>query len=366
MTAVRKLRARVKAWSSRSRHCSFLDNEEFRFAAECERMRVDRNGSVLSLLLIKLPAKHARNSDLGFLARLLEGRLRVTDTPGVLSDGRVGVLLPDTPAAGAWKVAEDVSEAYPAGPERPECEVITYPDSGVPRGWAPDAETETGGSETVGAPHDDPGPQPSDFFFARPLPPWKRALDIAGATVGLAASLPIIAAAGAAIKLTSPGPIFYTQERTGLAGRKFRIYKLRTMDVDAHRRQSGLRAKSQQDGPAFKLQRDPRTTRVGRLLRMTSADELPQFLNVLRGEMSLVGPRPLPTDESAACTPWQRRRLTVTPGMTCTWQITSRGTVSFDEWVRMDLRYARSRDPWSDLKMLLQTLPALIIQRGLR
>jgi lipopolysaccharide/colanic/teichoic acid biosynthesis glycosyltransferase len=125
-----------------------------------------------------------------------------------------------------------------------------------------------------------------------------------------------------------------------------------------------LRQHSQQDGPAFKMRRDPRLTLVGRFLRATSIDELPQLWNVLRGEMSLVGPRPLPCDESAACLRWQRRRLEVTPGLTCIWQVSGRNLLAFDEWMRMDLRYVDGRSPWLDFTLLLRTLPAVLSRKG--
>jgi lipopolysaccharide/colanic/teichoic acid biosynthesis glycosyltransferase len=201
-------------------------------------------------------------------------------------------------------------------------------------------------------------------LFVRRMPAWKRAIDVAGASVGLMLAGPVILAAAAAIRVTSPGGAFFTQEREGLAGKRFRIFKLRTMRPDAESLKADLRSRSEQDGPAFKMRNDPRITPIGRLLRKTSIDELPQLLNVLRGEMSLVGPRPLPVDESRACEAWHRRRLHVTPGITCIWQIEGRNVVAFDEWVRMDLRYARKRSPWLDLKLVLKTGPSLVLPKG--
>jgi lipopolysaccharide/colanic/teichoic acid biosynthesis glycosyltransferase len=310
-----------------------------------------------------LPRSKGTSEGLEFLARVLEGRLRVTDTPGLLEDGRVGVLLPDTTPEGAWKVATDVSEVYPPGPERPECDVLTYPPQRRGRG---DADVAAEEDAPVGAPSEPSGGGSSEFFFAKGMPAWKRAIDIMGAAAGLVAGAPVMLAAATAIKITSPGPIFFVQEREGLGGRRFHIYKLRTMCVDAEVQKEQLLELSEQDGPAFKMQRDPRTTVLGRFLRWSSIDELPQFWNVLKGEMSLVGPRPLPTAESLACHGWQRRRLDVRPGMTCTWQVMGRGRVRFDDWVRMDLRYAARHSLWHDLKLVFVTLPSLIFQRGMR
>jgi lipopolysaccharide/colanic/teichoic acid biosynthesis glycosyltransferase len=370
----RRLHARVLARRNAPKHDFLLSDRDFRFAADCERMRVDRNGSVLSLLLIRLSRKKSSETDVGFLARVLEGRLRLTDTPGLLDDGRVAVLLPDTSAEGAWKVATDISEIYPPGPERPECDVLVYPPHRREREpLTTDSELEDSGviapvaAEEDGAtPRQVAEPAPGEFFFAKQMPRWKRALDIAGASVGLVATAPIVLTAAAAIKLSSRGPAFFFQEREGCGGKRFYIWKLRTMRPDAEEQKSKLRPLSQQDGPAFKMLRDPRTTRLGRFLRWSSIDEIPQFWNVLKGEMSLVGPRPLPTEESQACESWQRRRLDVTPGITCTWQVSARGKVRFDDWVRMDLRYAADRSVLKDLKLVFVTLPSVIFQRGMR
>lgn len=359
----RRLHARVLVRRNAPSHEFLLSHRDFRFAADCERMRVDRNGSVLSLLLIRLPERKTSEADFEFLARVLEGRLRVTDTPGILDDGRVAVLLPDTPTEGAWKVATDISEVYPPGPERPECDVLVYPPSHRTRDDRGEGAEE---DDAVAAPAEGAADQSSEFFFAKSVPLWKRSIDVAGALVGLAGSAPIVLAAAAAVKATSKGPAFFSQEREGLGGRRFKIWKLRTMCVDAEDQKKELLELSHQDGPAFKMRRDPRTTRIGRFLRWTSIDELPQFLNVLRGDMSLVGPRPLPTEESLACLGWQRRRLAVAPGMTCTWQVKGRGRVSFDEWVRMDLRYAADHSLWHDVKLVFVTLPSLVFHRGIR
>lgn len=344
-----------------------LDPSAFESAAAAERMRVDRNGSVVAVLLIR-PAPRKRSAkDISDFVAVVAKRLRLTDTAGCLRDGRIGVLLPDTPAHGAWKVAADLCEVFPVGADRPDCEVFVYPDQqhgDPPADLGPRGETgravEAGSIRPAGV----AGGSAFEGLLAQRTPAWKRTLDVAGATVGLIVAAPIIAAAALAVKLNSPGPAFFCQEREGLGGRRFKIRKLRTMRIDAEALKGRLLESSDQDGPAFKMHNDPRVTAVGRILRKTSVDELPQLLNVLWGEMSLVGPRPLPVAESQACRPWQRRRLQVTPGITCIWQVRGRNAVSFDEWVRMDLEYAERRSLWLDLRLVAETGPALLTLPG--
>ncbi|QDV41692.1 UDP-glucose:undecaprenyl-phosphate glucose-1-phosphate transferase [Stieleria neptunia] len=192
----------------------------------------------------------------------------------------------------------------------------------------------------------------------------KRAIDLAGASIGLVLVSPVLVAAAVAVKLTSPGPAFFKQTREGMGGKPFTIYKMRTMVVDAESKQSALRQKSHRDGPAFKIKHDPRVTPIGHLLRKTCIDELPQFINVLRGDMSLVGPRPLPWHESRACNHWQRRRLDVPPGMTCYWQVNKAAAETFDDWMRMDLQYVDRNDLWRDLRLIARTALVPLTGRG--
>ena len=337
-----------------------LDADKFSFAVQNERKRVDRSGSTVAFLLIRIARRKSTPDDMWFLARVLRQRLRATDVAGKLRDGRIGVMLPDTMAEGAWKLAADVSQVYPPGPDRPECEVLTHPDK---QSVLQLECVQAGGDAPLVENH---GQISSELLFSQGMPVWKRTLDIVGSSLGLLASAPVLLPAVIAISLTSRGSVLFRQQRAGRAGRHFHILKLRTMYVHAERRRQEIRHLSQQDGPAFKMKNDPRITPVGRFLRWSSIDELPQFWNVLVGEMSLVGPRPLPTEESQACEVWHRRRLSVTPGMTCTWQVFGRGRVRFDDWVRMDLRYADRRGLLKDLKLLFITLPSLIFQRGMR
>lgn len=193
----------------------------------------------------------------------------------------------------------------------------------------------------------------------------KRIIDIAIAVPALVALLPLFGFIAASIKLTSPGPVFFTQERVGLNKRRFSCLKFRTMVPDAERQQAELEHLNEVQGAAFKITHDPRITRIGRFLRKTSLDELPQLINVVKGEMSLVGPRPLPVrDFHEFNEDWHRRRFSVRPGITCLWQVNGRSAVSFEKWMELDLEYI---DQWSlllDIKILFKTIPAVIKGSG--
>jgi lipopolysaccharide/colanic/teichoic acid biosynthesis glycosyltransferase/GT2 family glycosyltransferase len=192
----------------------------------------------------------------------------------------------------------------------------------------------------------------------------KRAIDIFASAVGLLLASPLFVLAGAAIKLDSPGPVFFIQERVGLGGRRFRMVKLRTMVPDAEARLKAVLAQSVLQGPAFKIPDDPRVTRVGRLLRRWSLDELPQLWNVLRGEMSLVGPRPEEGRVVEQYTDWHRQRLVVPPGLTGPMQIAGRGRLDLDARVRLELDYIEHYSVWRDLGILVRTLPAILSGKG--
>ena len=193
---------------------------------------------------------------------------------------------------------------------------------------------------------------------------FKRVFDVVSAVLILFLFLPVIPVIILLIKLDSPGPILFRQKRVGRGGREFDFYKFRSMFVGAENVIGALRPLSGVDGPHFKLKEDPRVTRVGRFLRRSSLDELPQLLNVIKGDMSMVGPRPNLPSEVSQYLPWQRRRLDVTPGITCFWQISGRSHIGFQEWMRLDLEYIRQRSLLTDLKIILKTIPAVIARKG--
>jgi exopolysaccharide biosynthesis polyprenyl glycosylphosphotransferase len=192
----------------------------------------------------------------------------------------------------------------------------------------------------------------------------KRASDLALGSLVLLALAPLLAAIAVAIKLDSAGPVLYRQQRVGKDGRRFWMFKFRSMRQDAERLLDDLRASNEASGPLFKMRRDPRVTRVGRVLRRLSLDELPQLFNVLRGEMSLIGPRPPLPAEVAQYEDWQHGRLRVVPGMTGLWQVSGRSEVSFHDMVRLDLHYIRNWSLALDLEILCRTIPAVLTNRG--
>ena len=194
----------------------------------------------------------------------------------------------------------------------------------------------------------------------------KGLLDRCLAAIGLLLSSPILIAAALAVKFSSRGPALFMQERCGLNGRKFTLYKLRTMVLDADTRKGELMRFNEMDGAAFKMTDDPRVTRLGRFFRRTSIDELPQLINILKGDMSFVGPRPPLADEVAEYDLWQRRRLSVKPGLTCLWQISGRSNVKFEQWIKLDLRYIDNWSLWEDAKILAKTVPAVLKGSGAR
>jgi exopolysaccharide biosynthesis polyprenyl glycosylphosphotransferase len=199
--------------------------------------------------------------------------------------------------------------------------------------------------------------------FTRSSYALKRALDLTVSLAGLVVTLPFLPLVAAAIKLDSPGSVFYAQERMGRRGKLFRLYKLRTMAADAEQRAHELRAQSRHEAWLL-LDRDPRITRVGRFLRRTSIDELPQLWNVVRGEMSLVGPRPMPPDVDRHINGWGRLRLDIAPGITGLWQVLGRASIPFEEMLKLDYVYVTNWSAWEDVRLMLRTVFAVLSMRG--
>ncbi|HSA01223.1 MAG TPA: sugar transferase, partial [Candidatus Paceibacterota bacterium] len=217
---------------------------------------------------------------------------------------------------------------------------------------------------------DDFNDRPILVFRSTPEESWqglaKLVLDFLGALVLLAVTSPLLLAVTIVIRLTSPGPVLFRQERSGLNGRPFTMLKFRSMVNNAEQRKHEFESLNEMSGPVFKLSNDPRITPIGRWLRRYSIDELPQLINVVKGEMSLVGPRPLPVDEVQRFDDLShRRRLSVKPGITCLWQVSGRNNVTdFKDWVRLDLEYIDNWSLWLDLRILARTIPAVFSGTG--
>lgn len=381
---------------TRRRLRSVLPADYVKQMLQRECARAERNGQEFSVVLFRVHRFHRSSLR---LARAMLKRIRVTDEIGWLNRRYLCVFLPDTRQAGAACFAADVARNLDDRIGKCRYSIHSYPLGG--QGKRPAASSDIGpdmphvsrhmDAHSVPPAHaaspamrrqdllpfvidgmkselsaTDAEPLPLERIFVKPLPWWKRMMDILCAGAGLLLLSPLLGIIALLIKLTSKGPIIFKQARAGLGGRSFMIFKFRTMVVDAEARKKALRQFSEQDGPAFKLTNDPRITRIGRILRSTSLDELPQLWNVLVGDMSLVGPRPLPCDEADGCDTWQRRRLDVTPGLTCIWQVEGRSRVTFTEWMRMDIRYLKRRNLLYDLNLLLRTVPAILLRKGAR
>lgn len=185
---------------------------------------------------------------------------------------------------------------------------------------------------------------------------FKRIIDIIGAGLGLILLSPIIAIVACAVKVTSKGPIFFSQKRVGKNGELFEMYKFRSMVVNAEELKENLEDQNEMSGPMFKIKDDPRVTKVGKFIRKTSIDELPQLWNILKGDMSLVGPRPSLPKEVEQFDNWMFKRLSVRPGLTCYWQVSGRNNIDFEDWMKLDVKYVEERNIWIDIKLIFKTI----------
>ena len=374
---------------------SIQPHERFHDILERERARSDRKEGQFSVVVFHVGNSGTDSAQVQHLADILTNRIRSTDEAGWFDAHRIGVLLPETSVVGAWRLADDICQAIAAKTSPPECTVYTYPSKWFSNGkghlaqlhfadLSPQWKITVSRDFSASAKHNTrehslsvmeqvtPSrvhqskelAEPLEPLFLRPLPFWKRAMDIVGAIVALIVFSPIMVAVVIAIKLTSKGPVTFKQQRAGLGGKPFTFYKFRSMVIDAEDRKKDLLKYNERTGPAFKMTNDPRVTRVGNFIRKWSLDELPQLFNVLRGNLTLVGPRPLPIEEASQHNLWQDRRLYVTPGITCLWQVYARHDKCFDRWARLDIEYIMRRSPLLDLKILLKTPLAVLSRKG--
>ena len=187
----------------------------------------------------------------------------------------------------------------------------------------------------------------------------KRVIDVVCSFVGVLVLSPLFVVIAIIIKITSKGPVFFSQRRVGKNGKEFDMYKFRSMVINAEELKEKLAAQNEMSGPMFKMKDDPRVTKVGKFIRKTSIDELPQLLNVLKGDMSLVGPRPSLPKEVAQFEDWMYRRLEVKPGLTCYWQVSGRNNIDFEDWMKLDIKYVDERSTWIDIKLIFKTVGVL-------
>jgi lipopolysaccharide/colanic/teichoic acid biosynthesis glycosyltransferase len=332
---------------------SLYSIERMRNIVKRERLRADRGSASFSILTWNLPRPYRQRHVIA-VARVLQKRIRSTDEAGHLGPGRIAIVLPETPASGAWKLAEDLRQLFPAPLNEMSCDVYEYPA---------DAD-----HDRRDALPDDVNVRPAHELFEEPLPVWKRAVDVAGAATALIIASPLLLVVTLLIKWQSPGPAFYLDERIGRHRRRFKVWKFRTMVCNADRVLSEYLAahpeRREEWNRDLKLKDDPRITPIGRWLRKTSIDELPQLWNVLKGEMSLVGPRPILTEEVPKYANKLAAYCNVLPGITGLWQISGRNDTSYADRVELQIYYARNSSLWLDLYILLKTVPVVLLRRG--
>ncbi|HOL96082.1 MAG TPA: sugar transferase [bacterium] len=371
---------------------------EIRRILDQERHRSDRNGHALSLLVFPFEdTEDALGKHCHFLHLLLR-RVRCYDVAGWYDHSHIVVILPYTSAQGARKVAEDLAQQMAPVYDPLPYTVYSYPEDWLDSHHIPSSQERAGlesaaknrltgpvvpadsvfspgkrqngaGSPSFFIPlpmqrrmNMKPAADPSDLFVER-LPVWKRGVDVVCALAALVVLSPILVAVAAAVKWTSPGPVFFVQERTGHNCRRFKMYKFRTMVDGAQGMLDKVWHLNEMNGPLIKIEKDPRLTPIGYWLRKTSLDELPQLVNVLKGDMTLIGPRalsPLPSQYQR----WQLYRFKVVPGLACAWQAERRGDVDFNEWMRSDVKYVRNISLWNDFRLLVRTFLGVVLCRG--
>ncbi len=352
--------------------------DRFRDLIERERSRTDRTGICFSLVVFKLAArKRDTYHTLYHLAGLLTSRARTSDEVGWFDKTSLAVLLFGSEETGAAIFGQNVIASLPEGTAVPTVSVYLYPnkregeEQTQPR---KDGVTETGSVEatsSIPASAAESASLPEDCamasVFVRQLPLWKDILDVFLSLVALILLSPLFLVIGIYIKIADPGPVFFRQARIGFRGKKFECWKFRTMKVnnDAAAHEAYLKSLIQGGDQAMvKLdaKKDPRIIPLGWILRQSGLDELPQLVNVLRGDMSLVGPRPCLPYEAKEYDQWHGERFDTAPGLTGLWQVSGKNRTTFKDMMRFDIRYSRSMSLWMELQILLKTFPAIAQQ----
>ena len=354
---------------------------EFAQILNRERDRADRTNQEFSLIVFEVGFENGKSASARYLVPILEHRIRSTDDIGWLEDGRLGVILPHTTPEGAWKFIDNVRTAYEGSLPPPDCQVYSYPSWWLPtgngrssrkphadQGTAPQAGSDVSGmlSTSTAAADSVRSVEELESQFLCRIPCWKRAIDILGSLFALIILTPLFLLVALFIKLVSPGPLFFRQERVGYLGRTFTIWKFRTMHVNADTavHQEYLKTLINNEIEMTKLDngKDNRIIPFGGIMRAAGIDELPQLINVLVGDMSLVGPRPCLPYEAREFHPWQTRRFDTVPGLTGLWQVNGKNRTTFKEMMRLDIAYTKKRAFWLDMKIFLKTIPAIVDQ----
>ncbi len=374
---------------------SIYDEKEFREIIGRERDRVDRHNGKFSLVSFGVRTLHRKENISEPLIRVLLARkLRSIDYAGRCCSGHISVMLHNADSKGAMCYVRNICHLYGNEANPIEFSIFTYPDEsknkgdgGIPEcfpsdfpliGSKKDFERKSFCAKNIqeelsrisppastGMLKDNSSPRWGfRNIFVKKMSVWKRIFDIVGSAVCVFIFSPIMLLLALIIKLSSTGPIIFKQKRAGICGRPFTFYKFRSMIINAEEKKKELLSHNLRTGPVFKMSNDPRVTFVGKFIRKWSLDELPQFFNVLKGDMSLVGPRPPTLDEVPEYDEWHKRRLDIKPGITCIWQVYARHNKSFENWVRLDIDYARSQSLLLDLKILFKTIPAVISRKG--
>lgn len=324
----------------------------FRALLAHERSRADREGSSFSLLVLDVSALNGNGDGVQVVTKVVQVQTRSIDEAGWLDARSIGVLLPATGQDGGRKFAARLFKLLPPALSRVPWTVYTYPDQWIRTGEGEDGEESPTPPKTV------------QTVFTTAMPVWKRVMDILGSSILLVVLSPLFLLLAIYIKLVSPGKVLFKQQRVGYGGRQFTFLKFRTMSEnnDCQQHKEHLKELIKNAEPMEKLDggNDPRIIPGGKVLRKACLDELPQLVNVLKGEMSLVGPRPCIPYEADEYLRWHTHRFDIVPGMTGLWQVSGKNKLTFEQMIRLDIEYATHLSLFQDFKILLLTGPAIV------